>query len=101
MDAHANIRLGRRFVSMSRMHSHAERGNEKMLRDIVLHEDVETLLLKMAVICQDICDRLRFHEIHGNAILEAVLLVASRLVATQSFLKGITGLRYDQYIRVR
>ena len=31
VDAHANIRLGRGFVSMSRMHSHAERGNENIL----------------------------------------------------------------------
>ena len=54
------------------------------------HQDCESFLLEVVIVGQDFRYRLRLQHIHGYAVLQAVMLVASCAIENKPFHKRIT-----------
>src|SRR5205807_1958033 len=60
-----------------------------------VQEAEEALLGKMAIVGEDLVDALVAHDVHGNAINEAILLVGAALVESEAGEEGVVGLMGD------
>ena len=61
------------------------------------HQDGKTFLLEMVVGGQNLRNPFGFHDIHGNAILQAVAFIQPRFVARKAIEEGLPGLRNYPY----
>ena len=59
---------------------------------IFLDKDGETLLLEVMVVGQNLSQGVRLHDIHGDTIRQAVLLILAVLVASHTLEKTLSGL---------